>query len=243
VTGGAPTAAAAITAAAAPAAATAPTVDFERYLKEVMRAYLNLELSGCTLAQCKSLSAALRANTSVTAVNLSFCAEVTDESLDVLAEGLSANSHVSSLNLSACRAITDQGAAAFAHSLVSSHSLERIELASCHLVGDATLAAVAACLEGSPTYRLRHLNLNGCAAVTDQGLEVLAAALPRSKNFEALRLQGCPVTDVGVAHLAVSLEHRPPLKLLDLPHNLTCIPPLPMAGRRSSCSTSRGARS
>ena len=78
-------------------------IDFERYLKEVMRAYLNLELSGCTMHECSALAAALKTNASVTAVNLSCCAEVNDASLAILVEGFAVNETVCLLNLSACR--------------------------------------------------------------------------------------------------------------------------------------------
>ena len=60
-------------------------------LRDVMRAYMNLELSGVRDAEVPKLAEALRSNNSVTSVNLSFCNEILDTGIAILGAALREN--------------------------------------------------------------------------------------------------------------------------------------------------------
>ena len=86
--------------------------DVDTILNDVMRAYMNLELSGIGDDELTKVAAALRNNSSVTSVNLSFCTGINDSGVESLGLALRDNIAVAVLNLSGCSSISDGNATA-----------------------------------------------------------------------------------------------------------------------------------
>ena len=74
----------------------------EDHLRDVMNAYMNLELSNATENDMRALATALASNSSVVSVNLSCCDALRDTGIDLLADGLATNSAVTTVRRLLC---------------------------------------------------------------------------------------------------------------------------------------------
>ena len=95
-----------------------PTANVGHYFSNATKGYMNLEVSGATDAQMESLAAALRDNTSLESVNLSYNTAIRNFGVRLLARGLAATSTVRTLNLAGCTGITDTAAAELLYTLM-----------------------------------------------------------------------------------------------------------------------------
>ena len=197
------------------------TTSIESLFGDTMQTCMNLELSGIDNEQLSAMAAALSTNVSVTSINLSYNASLSDESLGVLAHGLAQNRSVCSLNLSGCSTITDPGAATFLKALSSHEQLRTFNFTGCAGVGDRLAEQFAAALTATSPGRLcvNEVFLSGCRLLSDDGMCAIAHALRRAPTTDLtlLAFQGCVhVTDVGVTALAAALSCGPNLRSLDL---------------------------
>lgn len=218
-----------------PSRGSAPTVVEERrgpsvenVLTDVMRAYMSLELELTDEGQVLQLASALRSNTSVTSINLSYNLSIKDAGLRALARSLEFSTTVATINLSGCTGFSDAAGADFLRQLDNLHCLHSVSVSGCKQVGDKFAAALAASLpqdrvekpdpeSGGGVLQLREVNMSGCLELTDSGLTAIGDALILSSALKTLVLQGCvKITDSSIFSLAEGLKHSPALETLDL---------------------------
>ena len=229
-------------------AAANSSQNVDHLLNNVMRAYANLELSGVDDKQLGSLAQALGKNAALKSINLSHNKQIEKSGIVALAGGLAANSSVTSLNLSGCANITDDAAAELIRILSETQyvmengrerprppcTLATLVLSSCPRVGDRFAASLASSMvvpgadesghghllhthADDQMLTLKNVNLSGARALSDNGVHEIAKALKSSTSLTVLSLQGCTrVGDEGVASLAEALSYSPALQELDL---------------------------
>ena len=200
----------------------------ENVLTDVMRAYMSLELELSDEGQVLQLASALRSNTSVTSINLSYNATIKDAGLRALGRSLEHSTSVATLNLSGCTGFSDAAAADFLKQLDNVYCLKTINMSGCMLVGDKFAMALAASLpqgrddkpvteSGGGFLQLKEVNVSGCKCMTDEGVSAIGEALSSSTALKTLMLQGCVLlTDSAVFALTDGLRHSPALETLDL---------------------------
>jgi hypothetical protein len=201
----------------------AATVRVDKVLADVMGSYKSLELELADDGQVLQLASALRINSSVTSLNLSYNRTIRDTGLIALAEALEENKTLLKLNLSGCTGFTDAAAAQLLRRVDRRTNLQTLNFTGCVEVGDQFATQLAASLpndrlsEGIPGLQLREVNLSGCKSLSDTGVSEIGSALSSSMSLTSLVLQGCHrITDSAVATLARGLSSNPALELLDL---------------------------
>ena len=188
----------------------------ESVLTDVMRAYMSLELELVDEAQVSQLATALRTNTSVTSVNLSYNTAIKDSGLVALSEALMKNTTVVQLNLSGCTGFSDVAAATMLANLDDVYTLKSLSLSGCVHVGDQFAAQLAESIENS-SLQLRDVNMSGCKALSDQGGLDIGNSLLHAAALKTLMLQGCVLlTDRTVIAIAHALRFSPSLEVLNL---------------------------
>jgi hypothetical protein len=196
----------------------------ESVLFDVMKAYMSLELELADESQVMQLAGALRVNTSVTSINLSYNASIRDAGLQALSEALEHNTTLASLNLSGCTGFSDAAAAQMLAVLDKVFTLRTLTLAGCLFVGDQFAAQLAESMDVESLdsaenggLQLQEVSLSSCRALTDEGVLDIGRALAHSVALKVLNLQGCVLlTDRAVVALADGLKCNPALEVLNL---------------------------
>ncbi|CAM6096718.1 unnamed protein product [Calypogeia fissa] len=179
----------------------------------VCRRFLQMEArsrKSVKLLRVDALEEILRRYTEVESIDLSYCLEVSDDALDVVANVaghrlksislakisqfsdvglvrlLSKCPSLRELDLSYCSYITDNGIVG----VTALKNLEVLKLENCRNITDAGLGAIAA---GCKV--LRHLSLRWCLGVTDMGISLLSM---NCKQLETLDLSYTEVTAKGL---------------------------------------------
>ncbi|CAJ1066526.1 NACHT%2C LRR and PYD domains-containing protein 12-like isoform X2 [Xyrichtys novacula] len=151
-------------------------------------------------------------------LRLSWCS-LSKTSCDSLASALTANpSHLRELDLSGNYELQDLGGKPLSDFLQSpNYRLETLRMTD-HRFSEAGCASLVPVLQSNPSH-LRELNLS--KNLQDSGVELLFDYL-QSPNcqLEALRLQGCKLSEVSCIFLASALKSNPShLRRLDLSSN------------------------
>ena len=96
----------------------------------------------------------------LTAIDISFCSRVCDQSLKVLASGCR---DLQYLNISGCKEISNQGMASIKRKC---HKLRSLNLSSCPKLNDKALTAISTMCP-----LLHHLDLSSCVNISDQSIK------------------------------------------------------------------------
>ena len=121
-------------------------------------------------------------------LSLANCRRLTDEAVINIAH----LQCIEALSLDGCRCLTDRSLAA----LADMYSLRLLGLSQCDLITDNGLEQ----LENLGA--IEELSLGWCRQITDTGVACLTRQPDRANRLRILRLARCPITDVGVGHLA-----------------------------------------
>ena len=170
----------------------------------------SLDLSNCNITPhgAITLASALRCNTRITDLNLSYNT-IGSEGAKAIADSLPSTS-ITRLNLSS-NGIEDEGAQAIAQSLPST-SILSLELRNNAIRGGGA-QAIAHSLPSTSIFLL-DLSSN---AIGSEGAKAIAHSLP-STNISLLELSGNAIRDTGAKAIAQSLPSTSILSL-DLSHN------------------------
>ena len=132
-------------------------------------------------------------------LGLQDCQKLTDDALKYVSLGLR---RLKSINLSFCASFTEFGLKSLS---TMATSLKEVNLRSCDNISDSALKYLS---EGGVA--LHVLDVSFCDKVTDQGLEFISQGLPQ---IQALSLNSCGVSDVGILKLSQTLTE---LKTLNI---------------------------
>ncbi|XP_052778928.1 F-box/LRR-repeat protein 14-like [Mya arenaria] len=195
-------------------------LSLRRTLKDVIVGIQNIEslnISGCFSINDTSISHALtREIPSLKNLNLSLCKQITDRSLEKIAQCLK---NLEVLELSGCSNITNIGLLLISWGL---KKLKVLNLRSCrhvsdpgigHLCGVVHNSSQLNALESRPVpgnFELEFLGLQDCQKITDQGMKHVSGGLV---NLKQVNLSFCGgITDSGIKFLS----KMPSLKDLNL---------------------------
>ena len=175
-------------------------LSLRRTLRDVVCGINNIEslnLSGCFNINDGALSHAFTQEmSSLTVLNLSLCKQITDRSLERIAQYLQ---NLEVLELGGCSSVTNTGL------LLISWGLKRLKvlnLRSCRHVSDHGISHLCGLSpHAAPgTLELEHLGLQDCQKLTDQSLKHISSGLV---NLKSMNLSFCGnVTDSGIKFLS-----------------------------------------
>eukprot|EP00300_Choanocystis_sp_HF-7_P029749 c3729_g1_i1.p1 GENE.c3729_g1_i1~~c3729_g1_i1.p1 ORF type:complete len:542 (+),score=79.38 c3729_g1_i1:108-1733(+) len=142
----------------------------------------SIDLTGCgkSITDATVNAIAHSCGASLTSVDLSFCSDVSDQAVLVLAHCAPS---LRFLSLAMCRRVTDDGLIEIARNC---EGLEHVSVAGCRFVSDRSLTCLA-----QRCHRLHSLDLVWCGGLTNHGL-VRIARRWSSRKLTTLSLSGCP---------------------------------------------------
>ena len=160
-----------------------------------------------------SLSKALKANSSLTNLNLSQNS-IGDDGASSLSKALKANFSLTSLNLSAT-SIGDAGASSLSKALKANSSLANLNL-SINSIGDAGASSLSKALKANSSLTNLNLSLN---SIGDAGAFSFSKALKANSSLTSLNLSSTSIGDAGASSLSKALKANSFLTDLDLSDN------------------------
>ena len=160
-----------------------------------------------------SLSKALKANSSLTNLNLSLNS-IGDDGASSLSKALKANSSLTSLNLSST-SIGDAGASSLSKALKANSSLANLNL-SINSIGDAGASSLSKALKANSFLTDLDLSDN---SIGDAGASSLSKTLTANSSLTALDLSYNSIGDVGASCLSKALTASSSMNMLDLTYN------------------------
>ncbi|KAK3585901.1 hypothetical protein CHS0354_038437 [Potamilus streckersoni] len=175
-------------------------LSLRRSLKDVVIGIRNLEslnLSGCFNVTDIAIGHAIfQEFPCITTLNLSLCKQLTDRSLERIAQFLK---NLECLELGGCCNITNTGLLLIAWGL---RKLKILNLRSCRHISDHGIGHLSGLShQAAPgTVKLEHLGLQDCQKLTDQALKHVSVGLV---NLKTINLSFCgSVTDTGIRYLS-----------------------------------------
>ena len=178
----------------------------------------SLNLKGNSVGEdgASSLSKALKANSSLTDLNLSHN-RIGDAGASFLSQALKANSSLTDLNLS-INSIGDAGASSLSKALKANFSMTDLNL-SCNRIGNAGASSLSKALKENSSLVVLGLTDN---FIGDTGASCLSKALKANFSLTDLNLSCNKIGDAGASSLSKALKENSSLTGLNLTDNYIC---------------------